>query len=175
MEIDEIIDKYYGKIYKLCLFYLNDKEEARDILQEVFVKVLKKSHTFKGESGIYTWIYRIAVNTLLNHINRKKILEFISFESMKNFEGLKEDEESSSLVMDPAVKWEKDEVEKQKIRKLKECIRALSHREKTAFYFFHYDRLKQKEIAEIMKTSAAAVESLVHKAMKKIKTCAQDI
>jgi RNA polymerase sigma factor (sigma-70 family) len=174
MEIDEIIDKYYRKIYKLCLFYLNDKEEARDILQEVFVKVLKKGSTFKGKSGIYTWIYRIAVNTLLNHISRKKILEFISFESIKNFESVKEEEDSSSLVMDPAVKWEKDEAEKQKIRKLEECIGALSHREKTAFYFFHYDRLKQKEIAEIMKTSAAAVESLVHKAMKKIKTCVRE-
>ena len=176
MEIDEIIDKYYRKIYKLCLFYLNDPEEARDILQEVFAKVLKKGDTFKGESGIYTWIYRIAVNTLLNHINRKKILEFISFESIKNFEGVgvKEDEDSSSSGMDPAVKWEKDETEKQKIRKLEECIGALSHREKTAFYFFHYDRLKQKEIAEIMKTSAAAVESLVHKAMKKIRYCAHE-
>lgn len=175
MEIDEIIDKYYQKIYKLCLFYLNEKEEARDILQEIFVKVLKKSPTFKGKSGIYTWIYRIAVNTLLNHINRKKILEFISFESMKNFEAVKEDKDSSSVVMDPAVKLEKDEAEKQKIRKLEECIGTLSHREKTAFYFFHYDRLKQKEIAEIMKTSVSAVESLVHKAMKKIKTCVQNI
>jgi RNA polymerase sigma-70 factor (ECF subfamily) len=174
MEINEIIDKYYQKIYKLCLFYLNDKEEARDILQEVFVKVLKKGPTFKGKSGIYTWIYRIAVNTLLNHISRKKILEFISFESVKNFEAVKEDEDSSSQGMDPAVKLEIDEAEKQKIQKLEACIGALSHREKTAFYFFHYNRLKQGEIAGIMKTSVAAVESLVHKAMKKIKTCVQD-
>jgi RNA polymerase sigma-70 factor (ECF subfamily) len=171
MEIDEIIDKYHRKIYKLCLFYLNDQEEARDILQEVFVKVLKKSTTFKGKSSIYTWIYRIAVNTLLNHINRKKIMEFISFESIKKIEAVKEVEDSYSLAMDPAVKMEKDEVEKQKIQILEDCIENLSHREKTAFYFFHYDRLKQKEIAEIMKTSVSAVESLVHKAIKKIKTC----
>jgi RNA polymerase sigma-70 factor (ECF subfamily) len=47
----------------------------------------------------------------------------------------------------------------------------LSQREKTAFYFFHYDQLKQKEIAAVMRTSVSAVESLIHKAMNKLKKC----
>ncbi|UCH94330.1 MAG: sigma-70 family RNA polymerase sigma factor [Candidatus Aminicenantes bacterium] len=174
MDIDEIIDKYYQKIYKLCLFYLNNKEEAEEILQEIFIKVMKKGSAFKGKSGIYTWIYRIAVNTLINYINRKKIVEFISFESVKNFGEPGDDADSSLHGMDPAVKLEKHEIEKQKIEKLEECIQRLSHREKTAFYFFHYDRLKQSEIAGIMKTSVSAVESLVHKAVKKLKTCVKD-
>jgi len=53
-------------------------------------------------------------------------------------------------------------------------MNLLSNREKTAFYFFHYDHLKQKEIAEIMKTSISAVESLIHKAMKKLKRCVKN-
>ena len=41
MVIDQIIDEYYGRVYKLCLFYLENKEEAEDIVQEIFLKVLK--------------------------------------------------------------------------------------------------------------------------------------
>jgi RNA polymerase sigma-70 factor (ECF subfamily) len=71
--------------------------------------------------------------------------------------------------MDPAEKLEEDESKKNKIEILNKCIALLSSREKTAFYLFYYDSLKQKEIAEIMKTSISAVESLIHKAKNKIK------
>jgi RNA polymerase sigma-70 factor (ECF subfamily) len=167
MNIDEIIEAYYQKVYKLCLFYLKDKEEAEEILQEIFIKIVKKQKAFKGESGIYTWIYRIAVNTLLNYIKRKKLVEFISFEGLPG--STRVSMEKSAL--DPAEVFEKDETRRREIEKLEECITLLSDREKTAFYFFHYDNLKQKEIAGIMKTSVSAVESLIHKAMKKLRRC----
>lgn len=170
MDIEEIITGYHQKIYKLCLFYLNNnKQEAEEMVQEIFIKIMKKLKSFKGEANIYTWIYRISVNTLLNYIKRKKIVEFISFENIKKFKEAPVD--SSASTIDPAVKFEEDETRKNRIEILTECITLLSDREKTAFYLFHYDRLKQKEIAAIMKTSVSAVESLVHKAMRKIKKC----
>ncbi len=72
MDTDKLVDEYYRKVYKLCLFYLRDPEEAEDLTQEVFFKVLKKRSTFKEQAALYIWIYRIAVNTVLNHIKRKK-------------------------------------------------------------------------------------------------------
>jgi len=164
MDIDKITDEYYGKVYKLCLFYLENKEEAEDIVQEIFLKVLKKKSTFKEQSGLYTWIYRIAVNTILNYIKRKKILQFISLENiMDNTPG------PVSTAPNPAVKLEQEELKDIEIKKLEKSIQQLSAREKTAFYLFHYENLRQKKIAEIMHTSVSAVESLVHKSMKKIK------
>jgi RNA polymerase sigma-70 factor (ECF subfamily) len=162
MNIDEIIDAYYQKVYKLCLFYLKDKEEAEEILQEIFIKILKKQKAFKGESGIYTWIYRIAVNTLINYIKRKKLVEFVSFEKVPEVPD----------AVTPAAELEHEETRRLQIETLERCMRRLSYREKAAFYFFHYDRLKQKEIAVIMNVSVSAVESLIHKGMKKIKQCA---
>ena len=166
MNLDEIIDEYYGKIYKLCLFYLNNNgSEAEELTQEIFLKVFKKQSSFKGESGIYTWIYRIAVNTLINYIKRKKIVEFFSFESIPEVEG---------EVADPAEQMEQDENQKQKLELFQACIKRLSNREKAAFFLFHYRELRQKEIAEIMETSVSAIESLIHKAMKKMKKCVKE-
>lgn len=168
MDIEIIIADYYQKIYKLCMFYLsNDQQEAEEMAQEIFLKVMKKLKSFKGESNIYTWIYRIAINTLINYIKRKKIVEFISFENIRDLKETAGD--STQSTIDPAEKLEKEEDRENEIRKLQEGISLLSGREKTAFYLFHYDNMKQKEIAQVMKTSVSAVESLVHKAMKKIK------
>lgn len=168
MDIEIIIADYYQKIYKLCLFYLNnDRQEAEEMVQEIFLKIMKKLKSFKGESAIYTWIYRIAVNTLINYIKKKKIVEFISFENIKNFKEFSGVPIQSTI--DPAEKFEKEEIKEKEIRKLQEGIALLSDREKTAFYLFRYDNMKQKEIAKVMKASVSAVESLVHKAMKKIK------
>ena len=170
MDIDDIIANYHQKIYKLCLFYLNNnKQEAEEMVQEIFIKIMKKLQGFKGEANIYTWIYRISVNTLINYIKRKKIVDFISFENITRFS--EDAGEQSQTAMDPAEKYEEDENKRNKIEILKKCIKLLSNREKTAFYLFYYDGLKQKEIAEVMKTSVSAVESLIHKAKNKIKTC----
>lgn len=61
-----------------------------------------------------------------------------------------------------------------KFQLLERCITRLSDREKCALYFYYYDGLKQKEIAEIMGTSLSAVESLIHKATKKLKKCVRE-
>jgi RNA polymerase sigma-70 factor (ECF subfamily) len=173
MTVDEIVDAYYRKVYKLCLFYLRDPQEAEEVLQEVFIKVLKKYSTFKGESAVYTWVYRIATNTVLNYIKRKKLIEFISFDSAKSAGpgSLTENSHAS----DPGELLEHEEEHRIKLEILEKCLEELSQREKTAFYLFHYEGLKQKEIAEVMNTSISAVESLVHKGMKKIKRCAGEM
>jgi len=155
----EKLEEYYKKIFKLSLYYLKNREEAEDIAQDIFLKVHEKISTFRGDSDIYTWIYRIAVNSLKNYLKRKKIVEFISFET-KIF-GNEED--------DPELNAEMEDEKEERINKLERAIELLSSREKTAFYFYYYEELKQKHVAEIMGTTISAVESLIYKAMKKIK------
>ncbi|MEN8221803.1 MAG: RNA polymerase sigma factor [Acidobacteriota bacterium] len=165
MDKDELLKNYYQKIYKLALYQLQDKQEAEDLTHDIFFKVLNSLGSFQSRSDIYTWIYRIALNTIRNYLRRKKIVKFISFEY--------EPVEASKLLTgpgdDPARKNEEEQEKFLKLKMLENAMTKLSEREKSAFFFFHFEKLKQKEIAEIMNTSVSAVESLIFKSMKKIR------
>jgi len=163
MPKDELVKNYYRKIYKLALYQLQDVNEAEDLTHDIFYKVLNSLKSFEERSDVYTWIYRIALNTIRNYLRRKKIVKFISFEDDPAGYSLPADSD------DPAMRSEEEELKKIKLQKLNEAIKLLSHRERTAFFFFHYEKMKQREIAAVMGTSVSAVESLVFKSMKKIK------
>ena len=104
----------------------------------------------------------------LNYIKRKNLVQFFSSWNGNDIETNCEEMVLAAKELDPARKYESDEARKAEILKLEHCLKLLSHREKTAFYLFHYENLKQKEISEIMNTSVSAIESLIHKAKKKI-------
>ena len=70
---------------------------------------------------------------------------------------------------DPALKNEEDQEKMIRLRKLGDALEKLSERERTAFFFFHYEKMKQKEIADVMGTTVSAIESLIFKSMKKIR------
>lgn len=164
--IDSLLNEYYGKIYKLCLFFLGNEQEAEDAVQEIFAGVYKKLPSFRKEAHIYTWLRRIAVNHVLNRQRRKKLIRFFSLDDAEtSFPDI------SDPAPDPALKLETLEMEQEKIRIMEQCLKKLSLLEKTAFYFHYYDGLKHKETAEIMNTTVTAVEALIHKAVTKLRRC----
>lgn len=66
-----LVERYQRKIYGVALGMLRDKEEARDVSQEAFVKVYRYLEHFKGDSSFYTWLYRITVNVCIDVIRRR--------------------------------------------------------------------------------------------------------
>ena len=165
MDVEEIGDLYYDRIYKLAFFHLRNGEEAEDLTQEIFLKILRKHDTFAGRSDPYSWIYRLAVNTILNHIKRKNIVRFISFQDT---EKKPEGDPGGDADQDPARRMELKESQQERLRVLERGLDRMSPRERTAFFLFHYENMKQKEIAGILATTVPAVESLIHKAKKKV-------
>lgn len=71
-QFEGIYRDHQDKIYRLCLGFVNEKEFAKDLFQEIMIKVWKHLDSFKGESEISTWIYRIAFNTALTFSAREK-------------------------------------------------------------------------------------------------------
>jgi len=72
VNINELVEHYSEKIYRLAYRFVNNESDAEDILQETFIKVIKNISTFKGESELYTWIYRIATNEALMFLRKSK-------------------------------------------------------------------------------------------------------
>ena len=76
-----IVKKYQDRIYNLCRYLLVNPQDAEDAAQEVFLKAYRKLKDFRPESSLYTWLYRIGVNTCLDH-KRKSRPESLKDESL---------------------------------------------------------------------------------------------
>ncbi len=71
MDFNKLYEEYWNKIYRLCMGYINDHDQAKDLAQETFITVWEKLSTFRNEASIGTWIFRIATNTCLSQIKKK--------------------------------------------------------------------------------------------------------
>lgn len=109
---DEIFRTHYPKVFRLCKGYFNGNEDlAADSAQETFIKVWQNLHSFRGESQLSTWIYRIAVNHCLTLLRKKKrkqevsadhLIEFVQEDSPDNKEEKFADMYTCIQQLDPA-------------------------------------------------------------------------
>jgi len=157
---NDIVNSNKSRVFNTAISFLQNREDAEDITQDVFIEVYHSLEKFKQQSSISTWIYRITINKSLDFLrkkNRRKEYGFIRNLFYK---------ESGEINLDkghfdhPGVLLEK----KENARILFAAIELLSENQKTAFILFHVEELSQKEIAEVMGTSPKAVESLIQRA-----------
>lgn len=147
MEFEEIYKTYWQKIYRLCRGYLNDDDWAKDTAQDTFVAVWNQLHTFRNESAIGTWIYRIAVNTCLRQIEKQKRLP------KTNFPLQIQDEEAMPIDG--------------KIAFLYQCINELKELDRIIISL-ELEDIKQAEIANIVGISEANVRVKIHRIKEKL-------
>jgi RNA polymerase sigma-70 factor (ECF subfamily) len=79
MEFEEIYKTYWQKIFRLCMGYVNDSDLAKDLAQDTFVTVWQQLSSFRNESAVGTWIFRIATNNCLKNIERSGRMERMQF------------------------------------------------------------------------------------------------
>ncbi|MEL6916122.1 MAG: RNA polymerase sigma factor [Bacteroidota bacterium] len=151
---EEVYRSNYPKVVRLCMGYLNgDGDMAKDVAQEVFVKVWQHLESFREESSISTWIYRISVNTCLLHIRDNKKKKVGSVERMKDIED------------------ETDDVSKTgQLDQLYQCINSLSSTNRSVI-LLELEGLPQKEIADIMGISHEAIRTRIHRIKNELTKC----
>ena len=139
-------------VFNLALQYVQNTEDAEEITQDVFLSVHQSFSSFKGESTLKTWIYRITINKSLDYIKskqRKKRFAFLTSLFFDNSSDLKHDQPTFDH---PGVLLED-----------KESIAAI-FKQKTALILHKIENKTQVEVAEIMQTSPKAIESLIQRA-----------
>ena len=161
----DIVIHNQSRVLNTCFRFVNNKEDAEDIAQEVFVEVYNSIVSFRGDSKLATWIYRIAVTKSLDFVRKKKRKK--RFGQIKQIFGAKD--EAENLVVngnsDPQQKMESEE----RANVLKKTIDTLAENQQVAITLSKYEGLSYKEISEVMGTTVSAVESLIHRGMKNLK------
>ena len=157
-----LVNKYQSLVLNTCFHFTHNKNDAEDITQEVFIKVYESIKNFNYQSKLSTWLYRIAVNKSLNFIRDNKKREIFSrIESVfnKNTKYEEQIEAPTSIIEE-----ESDSIKLQRLTILRASIQLLPENQKTAFILHNYEEISYQEIAEIMNTSLASVEGLIHRA-----------
>jgi RNA polymerase sigma-70 factor (ECF subfamily) len=150
-----IAEEYTEPLFRVALGYMHSKEEAEDMVQEAMIKAYNNINSFKGDSKLSTWLYRITVNTCLNEIDKRKRRSFFSrIEDIA--EKLRDTSESGETPEQQMIQQESD-------RKVRKAIDSLPAKQKTAFILQRYKELSQKEISEVMQLSEGAVEQLLQR------------
>ena len=158
-----IYNQYKVVVYNVALNYVQNIEDAEEITQDVFVKVFQSIETFKSNSSIKTWIYRITINQSLDFIkqkNSKKRFFMFGIKSENEYEY-----QNSSDFEHPGILMENQEDAKV----LFSAINTLPENQKTAFILSKVDGSSNPEVAEIMEMSVSAIESLVFRAKSSLK------
>lgn len=159
---NELVNLYKHRVINTCYRFLLDKDDAEDVSQEVFIEVFQSIKSFRGDAKLSTWIYRIAVTKSLDEIkkrNRKKRISSLG----------------KILHLDDVANWisggkmpDADLETSDKMAKIYKALNQLPENQRIAFTLSKIDGFTNQEIADIMKTTTIAVESLIYRAKKKV-------
>ncbi len=142
LSFGEIVENYYDEIYKFVFLMVKDKNDAADITQETFLMVERYLKSFKGESSVKTWLYRIASNEIKKFYNRQK--RVLKYRPERN-----EDTRDYSDLKDAMEKLDKDSYE--------------------ILFLRYFKRMSEKEIAFILNIPEGTVKSRLFNAKEKLR------
>ncbi len=151
----QLVNRYKERIYSVVLRIVKNRDEAKDLAQEAFVKAYRNRQSFRAESAFYTWVYRIAVNLSLNFIKRDRGRQAESIDTI--------DPTAFSELMP-------DKLEQAELgQAIADAIDKLPARQKTVFVLRQYEEKPHAEIAEILSITEGAVKANYYQAVQKLK------
>lgn len=150
-----LVRSYQQRVYWHVRKMVIDHDDADDLTQEVFIKIHKYIDTFREDSQLFTWIYRIATNECLTFLDKKRRRFFLPIGDVAGELSSKLD--SSSMITG-------DEIQK----KLQKALLTLPDKQRVVFNMKYFEDLSYEEISEITKTSVGALKASYHHAVKKI-------
>ena len=156
-----LVRAYQQKVYWLVRKMVIDHDDADDLTQEVFIKIHKAIESFREDSQLYTWIFRIATNECLTFLKKKKRRFFLPIEDVSK--------ELSSKI-DSAPYLSGDDIQK----KLQKALLTLPDKQRLVFNMRYYDELSYEDMSQITTTSVGALKASYHHAVKKIENYLTD-
>lgn len=150
-----LLDRYKERLYWHIRKMLISHDDTDDVLQETFVKIWKGIENFRGESRLFTWLYRIATNEALAFLRSKRRKSLLSIVDV-------EQHLTDTLTSDPGVQGDEIRI------KLQKAILTLPEKQRLVFNMKYFDELKYEEIADILGITTGSLKASYHHAVKKI-------
>ena len=168
-EFDDVYNTYAARVLNLAYRLTGNEETARDLTQEIFIKVYEHLDSFEHRSRVFTWLYRIAVNHVTNHLKKERRHRWLYFLDRTIPEAFREG--GSDPVFDvpsPDPPAEKKLEQEERAKIVWEAVRSLPVEYRVPLVLYHYDGMSYKEISEATGLSLSAVETRIHRAKKKL-------
>lgn len=151
----KLVGSYQERLYWHIRKIVLNHEDADDVLQETFIKIFRNLSSFQAKSSLFTWMYRIATNEAITHVNKQARQKKISDQEYN-------EDQIKKLKGD--IYFEGNTIQ----LKLQEAIASLPERQKMVFNMRYFDEMPYKEISEILNVTEGGLKSAYHIASQKI-------
>ena len=155
---DEIMIRYERQIYRVCYRFVENRDDAMDLAQEVFIKAFEHLSTFRRESSLKTWLYRIAMNHCINHV-KKHSQEFVEVS-----------EYTGKIQASTQVQLE-DREQREHFRRM---VKRLPPKQKAILELRINEQLSYEEIAKMSGRSVSTIKASVFFALEKLRKLVKD-
>ncbi|MEK3885944.1 RNA polymerase sigma factor SigX [Bacillus sp. FSL K6-3431] len=157
----DIYEKYHQDLFRFLFYMIKNREETEDLVQEVYIRVMRYYDRFEGKSTEKTWLFSIAKNVAIDHFRKQKgwkerIYEKFDWELYQ----IKDD---GALPEDEALRHEE-------IRYLYSCLDNCSTNQRLVLVMRYLNGFSIAETAEVLKWSESKVKTTQHRALKSLKT-----
>ena len=157
-----LVNRHQTSVLNLIYRFIGDRTQAKDLAQEVFIRVWHAAKTYKPEAKFTTWLYRITANLCLNELKssrRRKLFQFLRFG---------EDQENTieEVLVDASPSPEDLLLSREQSRRISDALQSLPDNQRLALILKRYDDLSYQEIAKVIGCSVSAVESLLVRAKR---------
>ena len=156
---EELVERYKQKAYRIAFDFTRDREEAKDLSQEAFLRAFKHFRGFDRRARFYTWFYRILVNLCLDHRRREKR---VSWEPLD--ENAEKSTDSKEILNAPSCP-DQEAMAREMSKRVGLALATLSPKQPTAFLLKNHHGLSIQEVAKVMQTAEGTVKAHLHRAV----------
>ena len=160
--LEILVNRHQTSVLNLIYRFIGDRTQAKDLAQEVFIRVWQATKTYKPEAKFTTWLYRITTNLCLNELKSARRRKWFSFNRSDEDGGHTFEE----TLADSAPSAEDLLLSKERSRRISDALQNLPENQRMAMILKRYDDLSYQEIGQIIGCSVSAVESLLVRAKR---------
>lgn len=157
-----IVERHQDRLIRLCQRLLNNREEALDAAQEVFIKTYQKAGKLQPRGELFTWLYRVATNHCLNRMRRRRIVQFLPIG------GSNPEDASLWEPVSEEAGPETELVTRERWQATRRAIESLPHNQQAVLILAKFEGLSYRQIAETLEITEGAVESRLFRAMRNL-------